>query len=242
MFMRADNSHDLKDDDIHLALLEEAARRLSEARPLHEVLDQLVGFVTTVLKCHSCMVYVWEKDELVLRASKNPHPEVVDRLKIKMGQGITGWVAENREPVAIGERAYQDPRFKLFNDLPEDRFEAFLSVPVVSGGRLVGVINVQNRRSHEYSEREITLIATLGCLVGAEIERARLESENTLLLGKLETRTLIDRAKGILQLELTISEQEAYRIMQRESQQRRKSMGQIAEAIILSDEMKRPSR
>jgi uroporphyrinogen-III synthase len=159
-----------------------------------------------------------------------------------MGQGITGWVAENREPVAIRERAYQDSRFKVFNDLPEDRFESFLSVPVVSGGRLVGVINVQNRRPHEYTKREITLIATIGVLVGAEIERVRLESENTQLLDKLEMRTLVDRAKGILQRELSINEQDAYRIMQRESQQRRKSMGQIAEAIVLSDEMKRPSK
>src|ERR1700689_1033670 len=142
MFMRAKNARDLKEEDVDLALLEEPAGRLSSAGPLHEMLDQLVAFVTSVVKCHSCMVYVLEKEVLVLRASKNPHPEVVDRLKVKMGQGITGWVAENREPVAIAERAYQDSRFKLFNDLPEDRFEAFLSVPIVSGGRLVGVINV----------------------------------------------------------------------------------------------------
>jgi uroporphyrinogen-III synthase len=242
MFMRANNPRDLNDENVDLAMLEDAAGRLSAAGALHEVLDQLVSFVTAVVKCHSCMVYVLEKEDLVLRASKNPHPEVVDRLKIKMGQGITGWVAENREPVAIRERAYQDSRFKVFNDLPEDRFESFLSVPVVSGGRLVGVINVQNRRPHEYTKREITLIATIGVLVGAEIERVRLESENTQLLDKLEMRTLVDRAKGILQRELSINEQDAYRIMQRESQQRRKSMGQIAEAIVLSDEMKRPSK
>ena len=45
---------------------------------------------------------------------------------MKMGEGITGWVAENRQPVAIAERAYEDSRFKFFNELPEDRFEVFL--------------------------------------------------------------------------------------------------------------------
>ena len=56
--------------------------------------------------------------------------------EIKIGEGITGWVAENRQPVAVAERAYEDFRFRLFNELPEDRFESFLSVPMVSGGRV----------------------------------------------------------------------------------------------------------
>lgn len=221
--------------DADLSFLHAAASRIAQIIPLDEVLEEVVEFVASMVRCDSCFVYVLEGDELILRASKNPHPEVVDRLKMKVGKGITGWVAKHRKPVAIGKSAYQDPRFQLFNELPEDRFEGFLSVPVLSGGRLVGVINTQNRAEHQYSEREISLTATLGFLVGAEIERARLESENILLLGKLETRTFVERAKGILQRDLKVTEDAAYRVMQRESQERRKSMKEIAEAIILSD-------
>lgn len=71
----------------------------------------------------------------MLRASKNHHPQIVGRLRIKVGQGITGWVAQHREPVFVPRNAAADPRFKLFSELPEDRFEAFLSVPLVSQGR-----------------------------------------------------------------------------------------------------------
>src|SRR3984957_165577 len=184
------------DSDIHL--LNRVARRMSGAAPLPEVLKDVVEFVATVVKCDSCMVYVLEGETLVLRASKNPHQEVVDRLKMKVGQGITGWVAEHREPVVVSRGAYNDSRFRLFNELPEDHFEAFLSVPLVSGGRLVGVINVQNRNEHLYSRREISLIVTLGFLVGAEVERARLEGENLQLVGQLQTRKILERAKGIL--------------------------------------------
>jgi len=99
------------------------------------VLDFAVGLV----KCDSCFIYVLAGDDLVLRASKNPHHELLDRLKLRMGQGITGWVAEHREPVAVSREAYKDPRFQRFNELPEDRYEAFLSVPLFSRGRLVGV-------------------------------------------------------------------------------------------------------
>jgi uroporphyrinogen-III synthase len=105
---------------------------------------------------------------------------------IKVGQGITGWVAEHRQPVVLPRGAYADPRFKRFNELPEDRFEAFLSVPLLSGGRLVGVINLQNRAEHAYSDREVSILATLGFLAGAEVERARLESENALLSDRLD--------------------------------------------------------
>jgi uroporphyrinogen-III synthase len=146
------------------------------------------------------------------------------------------------KPIALTECAYSDARFKLFNELPEDRFEAFLSVPVVSGGRVVGVINVQNRSRYQFSDREINLVATIGFLVGAEIERVRLESENSVLLERLATRTYIDRAKGILQRELRVDEDEAYRMLQRESQDRCKSMKEIAEAVMLSDDLRRRFR
>ena len=226
-------------EDFEVALLNKMASRMSAAAPLRDVLNDVVQFVTAVVKCDSCMVYVLERDELVLGASRNAHPDAVDRLKMKVGQGITGWVAEHREPVAVSKCAYEDPRFKFFHELPEDRFEAFLSVPVVSGERLVGVINVQNRAQHQHGSREINLIATLGFLVGAEIERARLENENLQLADQLETRKVMERAKGILQRDLKMTEEEAYLTLQRESRQRRKSIKQVAEALVLSDDLKR---
>jgi uroporphyrinogen-III synthase len=216
------------------AFLHGIASRMPAIVPFHDVLQQVVEFVTSVVECDSCFVYVLENDELVLRASKNPHPEVVDRLKLKVGQGITGWVAQHRQPVAVARNALSDARFQFFNELPEDRFEAFLSVPLLSRGRLVGVINLQNRAPHEYSEREVTLISTVGFLVGAEIEMASLEREKTQLADRLELRKLIERAKGILQREMKISESVAYEILQRQSQQRRKPMKDIAEAIVLT--------
>jgi uroporphyrinogen-III synthase len=209
---------------------------------LHEVLDRVVEFVTGVVKCDSCLIYLLEDNELVLRASKNPHPEVVDRLKLRMGQGITGWVAEHREPVAISRNASGDPRFQFLSELPEDHFEAFLSVPILCRDRVVGVINVQHRLAHIYRPRQIRLISTVGFLAGAVIELARLENENLQLAEELETRKLVERAKGILQRDLKLTEEESYLTLQRESRQRRKPMKDVAEAILLADELRRPAR
>ena len=220
--------------------LHEIGSRMAAADPFHTVLSRIVSFVSSLVLCDSCFIYVLNQDdELVLCASKNPHPDIVDRLKLRVGQGITGWVAEHREPVAVERHAFQDPRFRVFRELPEDEYEAFLSVPVLSRGKLVGVINVQHRLPHEFSRREIQLISMIGFLVGAEIEMARLEVENNQLSERLEARKVIDRAKGILQRELGITEEEAYLTIQRQSRQRRKTKKEIAEALIIGDELRR---
>lgn len=228
--------------DVDIDFLHDISSRMAAADPLHQDLEQIIKFVAEVVKCDSCFVYLREEDDLVLRASKNPHHEVIDRLKMPVGQGITGWVAEHREPVAITQNASQDVRFRYFNELPEDTYEAFLSVPILSRGRVVGVINVQHKEPHTYTRRQIRLISTIGFLVGAEIEMARLEVANSQLLQQLETRKLVERAKGILQRDLGLDEEQAYLTLQRQSRQKRRSLKEIAEAVVLGEEIRRGSQ
>jgi uroporphyrinogen-III synthase len=225
-------------EDSPVDALHEIGARLATADGFHEVLTRVVEFASALVKCDSCLVYVLDGEDLVLRASKNPHPEAVDRLKLRVGQGITGWVAEHHEAVAISEKAAQDPRFQFFHELPEDSYEAFLSVPLQSRGRVVGVINLQHRLPHHYNRRQIKLISTIGFLVGAEIELARLEEANSNLSEQLRTRKIVERAKGILQRDMGLSEEQAYLTLQRQSRQKRIAMKDIAEAIVLSDEVK----
>jgi len=111
-------------------------------------------------------------------------------------------------------------------------------VPLVRERKLVGVINVQNRYPYEFSEREIALLSAVGYFVGAEVEIARLDKQNLELSKKLEMRTLVERAKGILQMDLRLTEQEAYQKLQRQSQEMRRSMKEIAEAVLLSHSLR----
>src|SRR6201997_4347540 len=225
-------------EDSHVDVLHEITVRLNAADGFHTVLDRVVEFASGLVKCDSCLIYVLEGDELVLRASKKPHAEVVDRLKLRVGQGITGWVAEHREPVAIPEKAAHDPRFQFFHELPEDSYEAFLSVPLMCRGRVVGVVNLQHKQHHVYRRREIRIISAIGFLVGAEIELARLEEANLTLAEQLQTRKVVERAKGILQRDLGLNEEQAYLALQRQSRQKRRPMKEIAEAIVLSDDVR----
>jgi len=222
------------DDDSVLSVLRRVAIRISHSPRL----ESAVKLVAEVVPCDSCFIYVLEGSELVLRASRNPHPGAVERLKLKVGQGILGVTLDHKGHVVIPSGAGFDPRFRLFNEQLWDRYEAFLSVPLVRERKLVGVINVQNRYPYEFSEREIALLSAVGYFVGAEVEIARLDKQNLELSKKLEMRTLVERAKGILQMDLRLTEQEAYQKLQRQSQEMRRSMKEIAEAVLLSHSLR----
>lgn len=221
-----------------VALLGRVAERMSGAASPDSILAEVAEFVASVVKCDSCVIYVLEGEDVVLRASRNPHTGAMNRLKLKAGWDIGGGLAQHGDPVVVVLNASADPRFRLFNNLSSERFESFLSVPLVSRGRLVGFINVQNREPYHYSDCEVGLVSTVGFLAGAATEMARLEQQNFELARRLNARTVVERAKGLLQSDLGISEREAYQKIQRQSQQMRKAMKDIAEAIVLSHAVK----
>lgn len=206
---------------------------------IDELLKEIVRMATQITKADSCLIYVLDKKSqtLILRASKNPHSDLFQKIHMKLGEGITGWVAEEKRPVAISVGASKDSRFKYFRSLPEDRFEAFLSVPIVYKDGVTGVINVQHKNKHLHSQMEINLLSAIGKLVGGVIENALLVEESIALKEALEIRKLIEKAKGILMKKKNLSEGEAYRMIQKESMDSRKNLKEVAEAIILAEKL-----
>jgi uroporphyrinogen-III synthase len=235
---RASSVNDQPDIDI----LHEIGRRIVAADPLQTILDHVVHVFSSAVRCDSCFIYVLDEESLVPRAWKAPHAAAPPGLRPGSGQGAGGWIAGERQPVAVGGNVRKDPRFEASGGLLEPECEAFLSAPVLWRGRLVGLITAQHRQPHQHSRREIRLMSLIGLLLGAEIELARLEIENTQLSEQLEARKVIDRAKGILQRDLGLTEEDAYLTIQRQSRQRRKAKREIAEAIILGDEVRRQKK
>jgi len=166
-----------------LRILHEISQSISATLDLDQVLRQIIDLVIDVTHGDSCLLYLLDEtgDNLVLHASKNPHPRLIGKIAVRMGEGITGWVAQEVQRVAISRHASKDSRFKLFHTLPEDKYEAFLSVPIVAPptDRVIGVINVQHRKTHRHSDREQTLLSIIGHQVGGAIENARLYQETT---------------------------------------------------------------
>lgn len=210
---------------------------------LDEMLGEIIGLTSQVTNCDAALVYLidLETNEIVLRASQVPHARDLGTLRMKIGEGITGWVAEHKSVVALPRNAGSDTRFKRFQALVEDTYEAFLSVPLVNRGEIIGVVNVHHRQPYEHSPEEISLVTFIGEQMGTTIAKSLLEDQNEMLREQLETRKLVERAKGLLQSRHQLTEEEAYLRLRNESRRLRRPMKELAEAIILSEELSRKS-
>jgi len=162
-----------------IELLHRITGSIASNLELEIVLKEIVALVVELTHADACLIYLLNEmeDALVLRASKIPHPGLIGQIRIEIGEGITGWVAREARLVAISENAEEDPRFKLFQHLPEDRYEAFLSVPVTSKRGVIGVLNVQHENPQNHLKESIALMSTIGRQVGHAIENARLYDE-----------------------------------------------------------------
>lgn len=159
----------LESTEQQLRLLQKISRIIAREVNLADALQGVVSLVVEFMKCDSCLLYLLEGQELILCASNCPHPDTIGTVRLKLGEGLTGWVARERRMLAVSREAYLDPRFKAFTDLPEDTYEAFLSAPVVTRNRVVGVINVQHRQPHFHTGDEMELLTTIGEQIGALI-------------------------------------------------------------------------
>ena len=157
-----------------LQLFQKISRFMAREMSLQEVLQGVVGLMVEFMACDSCLLYLIDNEQLVLCASNTPHPATIGKVRLRMNEGLTGWVARERRLLAISREAYADSRFKTFRELPEDTFEAFLSAPVIARNRVVGVINVQHRLPHQHTGSEMELIATVGEQIGCLLVLARM--------------------------------------------------------------------
>src|ERR1700686_761749 len=107
------------------SVLHRVSRIVSSELSLDEMLGEIVGLTSQISGCDACLVYLVESptEEFVLRASQVPHAADLGNLRMKVGEGVTGWVAEHQSPVALSSKAAEDPRFKFFPALVEDTYE-----------------------------------------------------------------------------------------------------------------------
>src|SRR5579863_8154590 len=157
-----------------LRLFQKVSRFMVRDMSLQDVLQGIVSLVVEYTECDSCLVYLCDSDHLVLCASNTHHEGEIGKIRLKLNEGLTGWVARERRLLAISREAYKDARFKTFGELPEDSFEAFLSAPVIARNRVVGVINVQHRMPHPHTGQEMEVLTTVGEQVGCVLTLARM--------------------------------------------------------------------
>lgn len=201
----------------------------------NQFLKKLIKLITKIIAVDSCLIYFYdrEKKKFILIASKKAHKKLIGKITLKQGEGITGWVADHKQTVVLNSKAYEDSRFKFFKELPEDRFEAFLSVPIIDREGVVGVINLQHSSIYQFTQNQIKTVEAIVKIIASAFEKVILERKVDYLEDKLAERKVIEKAKGILMKERKLTEEGAFQMIRHEAMKKRKPMKQIAEAMIL---------
>lgn len=160
----------------------EALRRISEATgsalASESMLQSIADIATRITETDVCHIFLYDetRTELVLRAATGDDARFVNQIRLLPGEGIIGWVAQERKPVAIAHAAYRHPRFKRFPDLREEAYESMLAVPLLARNEVFGVISVRTHAPKEYQQDEIRLLSGIAShLAGALNQLSRIE-------------------------------------------------------------------
>ncbi len=161
--------------DAVLDLAEEASRDA----PLGEVLASLCERIAGMLTVDVCSIYMREleadgrRGALILRATWGYPQSAVGAVRMRVGEGLTGFAVECLRPVSVA-RAPSDARNKAFEELDEARFPSLCALPLVDGGRAVGALVIQRKQPRRFGQREMVLAASVAAPVLFALERARM--------------------------------------------------------------------
>jgi sugar diacid utilization regulator/putative methionine-R-sulfoxide reductase with GAF domain len=181
-----------RERDLRLAVRElEFLQRLSLSAAStvgsDELLELIIRETTSAIGSDVCSLYLLVEggQELVLTATNGLNERMVGRVAMRIGEGITGWVAEMREPKLVSDVA-QDEHWKWVPGLDEDRFHSMLSVPIESGPRLVGVLNVQSVEFREFTEDDVSFLRAIAGQVAGILERSELQRRLEAQLSEIQ--------------------------------------------------------
>ena len=183
--------------DLHAELeaLREIGRALSAAHDVQATLQAISRTTANVMHMDSCSIYLLDKSQhsLTLKASTGLARAAVDRARLELGEGITGYAAQHGEPVAVRDAA-RDPRFKYLPETKEQKFKSLAAVPLISQGTIIGAMNVQTTRYHAYTQPEIELFSLIGELAAGALERALLHDQMQRQIQELSTLSEVSKA------------------------------------------------
>jgi GAF domain-containing protein len=215
------------------------AEHVAKGDTFDETLASAIDFVVSLVGSDECIAYVRDGIQLVPWVWKYSNARSVAQPKFSLVHVYARALSEHLQPIAVSQGADTAPQVRHFPAWSIDPGETSIWIPLVARSVLVGALHLEHRHPRSYDRREINLLSSMGHMLGVDIRISQLKNENCDLVLELETRKLVERGKGILQRDLGLSEHEAYLALQRQSREKRRPMKELAEAIILSDEVKR---
>src|SRR5205823_3765158 len=170
-----------------LGFLVRLAQAAASTQKPDELLALIIRETTTAMGTDVCSLYLLMPSgrELLLTATNGLNENMVGKVKMKVGEGITGFVAETRSPAVVADVS-RDPHWKWVPGLDEDRFHSMLSVPIESGPRLVGVLNAQAAELREFNAGDIDFLRAIAGQVAGILERSELQRRLEAQLAEIQ--------------------------------------------------------
>jgi len=218
----------------------EISSLLVSDKNLQETLNIIVKIVADVMKYKICsiMLYNKEKEELEIKATQSLSKEYKNKPNVKIGQSISGLAVKEKGPVSVLD-VVQNPNYKYPEIAKKEGLVSMLAIPMMIKSKIIGVINVYTNYEHVFSKNEQDILLSIANLAAIAIENAQLQEESLKIKDLLESRKVIERAKGILMKKYKLTEEDAYNLIRKKSMDASKSMKEVANAIILTSEIEK---
>lgn len=168
-----------------LSFLVRLAQAAASTQRPDELLELIIRETTSAIGTDVCSLYLLTPgSELLLTATNGLNENMIGKVRMKVGAGITGWVADSRLPAIVPDVS-KDRRWQWVPGLDEDRFHSMASVPIESGPRLVGVINVQSTERREFNSGDIDFLRAIAAQVAGILERSELQRRTEVQLAEI---------------------------------------------------------
>jgi signal transduction protein with GAF and PtsI domain len=222
------------------AALSKVSKTITSNLYLGDILKLIVTVTAEITNSKICsLMLIDEKTgELVLKATQSMSEVYNKKPNLKVGEGIAGRVALENNPKVATDLS-KEPEYKYKAIAEKEGLRSLLSVPLTVHGKVIGVLNNYTSYPHKFTHNEINILTTVANQAAIVIENAELMVKTKIVQEELETRKIVERAKGVLMRERGMNEEEAFRRIQKQSMDLRKSMREIAEAIMLFENMKK---
>lgn len=219
--------------------LAKVANLIASGMYLEELLRLVVQVTAEVMnsKISSLMLLDPDRKELMVRATQSISEAYNKKPNIRLGEGIAGMVARDNKSACVLD-VREEPNYLSRDIAKKEGLCSLACVPLAVKGKVIGVLNCYTSKKHKFIKHELDLLAALANQAALAIENAELNLRAKSAEEALTTRKLVERAKDILSQEANILPSEAYRLLQKQSMDKRKSMREIAEAIILARDIK----
>nr|MBU1328267.1 GAF and ANTAR domain-containing protein [Candidatus Omnitrophota bacterium] len=215
------------------------SKAISSDLYLEDILKLIVTVTAEVMNSRICslMLIDEKKQNLDIRATQSISQEYINKKPLAKGEGVAWKVVLQNKPIVVADVA-KEPEYKYKDIAMKEKLVSLLCVPLAVKGKVIGVLNCYTSQPHKFTPTEINVLTSVANQAAIAIENTELMVKTRVIQEELETRKVVEKAKGILMKQEALTEEDSFKKIQKYSMDHRKPMKEVAEAIIVAHEMK----